>query len=333
MKIILAASGSGGHVYPCLALGNYLKIQGHDIIYLKIDKSYENKINEYNPSYTLKIKRNVKLNFKSFNSIKNFIYEVKKAKNHLKEYDIILCFGGIMSFVGPLIKNKKQKLFIHEQNVVLGDSNIFASFYSRKIFLSLPLKNSIFNNKKILLSGNPREQLIEKNSDIKNTIVFMSGSLGSTTLNKIYLETIKELNIRQKIVLIGNFNKEDFINKNVEILNKELSLNDILNKSKIVITRGGATTLSEVCKAQIPMIIIPSPYVKHNHQEKNANYFKNIGVAVCLKENDLLKNELLITIKKLIENNDVYYSYVKNYQKIKYYNAFKIIEEEMINEF
>ena len=333
MKIILAASGSGGHVFPCLTLGNYLKIKGHNILYLKIEGSYENQISEYEPSYTLKIKKNTKLNFKDIKSIAYFFKEIKIAKNKLKDYEVILCFGGIMSFVGTLIKSHKQKLYIHEQNVVLGDSNIFASFFAQKIFLSLPINTLYFFKKKILLSGNPREQLIEKNSDIKNTIVFMSGSLGSRTLNEIYLETINNLNINQKIILIGDFNKKKITNKNVEIINKDFCINDVLNKAKIIISRGGATTLSEVSKAQIPMIIIPSPYVKHKHQEKNAKYFVKLGVAICLKENELLKNKLSKAILNLIENNDVYYSFVKNYQKLKYYNSFRIIEEEITNEF
>ena len=161
----------------------------------------------------------------------------------------------------------------------------------------------------------------------------MSGSLGSKTLNEIYLETINNLNINQKIIIIGDFNKKKITNKNVEIINKDFCINDVLNKAKIIISRGGATTLSEVSKAQIPMIIIPSPYVKHKHQEKNAKYFEKLGVAICLNENELLKNELLKAILNLIENNDVYYSFVKNYQKLKYYNSFRIIEEEITNEF
>ena len=81
MKIILAASGSGGHVFPCLTLGNYLKIKGHNILYLKIEGSFENQISEYEPSYTLKIKKNTKLNFKDIKSIRFFLKEIKIAKN------------------------------------------------------------------------------------------------------------------------------------------------------------------------------------------------------------------------------------------------------------
>ena len=81
MKIILAASGSGGHVFPCLTLGNYLKIKGHNILYLKIEGSFENQISEYEPSYTLKIKKNTKLNFKDIKSITSFYKEIKIAKN------------------------------------------------------------------------------------------------------------------------------------------------------------------------------------------------------------------------------------------------------------
>ena len=329
MKILLAASGSGGHVFPCLTLGEFLKTKGHDIVYLQIDGCFETKIQNMKPSILVKIERNFKINFKTCKNIQKFISEIKILKDKTKKFDVVFSFGGILSFVCFLIKHKEQKFYIHEQNAILGDANKIGALKCTKLFASIPIQEDIFISKKVILSGNPRESLIKDNSNLnRQCITFLCGSLGSNTLKNIYIKVIQKLEIKYSINVVGKY-QADLFGKNVKIYDSFSNIENIFENTKLLITRGGATTLSEACKSKIPMVIIPSPYVKNNHQAENAIYYEKLGVANILNEDINLEENLLNIIDLLMNNFCEYYKLKSSYKSVKYFDSLSIIEREI----
>lgn len=315
MKVLLLSSSSGGHIYPSLAFGNYLEKKGHDVMYLGFINRMEEKIIPSHKLITLNCQNSfIKVIKNPFELIK-FVKEIKKIKQY--KYDAYVGFGGFISLVSIFIKCKNP-LFIHEQNTTLGDSNMLLRSFSKKVFYTF--EN---DDKKGVLVGNPSgENINTKEFSYKNhfKILFIFGSLGSSSLIEKLLSFENQLDKKNEYTLvIGSelFNKYHNSFKNVKV-KEYISLKDELNNFDIVISRGGATSLYEIISSNTYCISIPSPYVKHNHQEKNVDYLCQLGLIDKLKEKDF-------TIDKLTKKINAYidFDYCMNkYKKMNEFNSF-----------
>lgn len=323
MRFLLVASSSGGHVMPLISFSKYLKDRGHEVIVLGIKNQIEEQLI---PDITL---LDIPKSFKkamNITGISKLYKNQKRVKTLIKKSDAVICFGGFISaYVGLFVP--KKKLYLHEQNVVLGDSILFLKYKCQKIFLSFPL---IRNCKNTLLVGNPSQELIKKNNNCKK-VIFVAGSLGSSTLFSKLKEI--EAKIDFPLLLILGKNKGDikFTNPNITI-KQFVPLKEELKDASIVISRAGATTLAELLAAKVNIIAIPSPYVKHNHQYLNAMYLENLGCLTLIEEKSLTADLLLGAVKKYL--NDPTYSYqeIINQGKIIQIDASQQIEKVIIND-
>jgi len=309
MKIMLVAGGSGGHIYPALELAKYFKENGEEVLLAGSRNSMEETI--YKQS---------EINYVTLNITKkkviSFLTNYKEINSIYKKHnpDKIILFGNYISVSFALVAIlKKIPIFLHEQNVVYGKANRLLARFSKRIYLSLPIENNAFKNKSLLV-GNPKGD-ITKFDDVylsrsKKNVFIVMGSLGSETVNNLLLELTKicDSSINYHIVT-GKKHYEKFNDRckkkdNVFIYPYLNNLIAYISKCDLLVSRSGATTLSEIINYKIPSILIPSPYVSNNHQFKNAKFLLDNNAAYLMEEKDISASKLNKKIKELVDDEN-----------------------------
>ncbi len=332
MKVILCAGGTGGHIYPCLAIMNKIKEKEPDSEFLYIgttDRMESTLIPNMNiPFVGIEMKGLDRHNpFNNVKVIKCFFDAIKKSKEVIKDYDpdIVLGIGGYIT--APVIYAAHKlgyKTFIHEQNSIPGLSNKFLSRYADIVGVSLPGSVKYFPKNKTSYTGNPRSEEVintevmdkkEYNlSKNKKLVVIVMGSLGSTTMNNKLHELVKDFKDKDyEVLLVTGKNYYDDYKKldipdNVKVvpyLDKMLS---VMKGTDLIVSRAGASTVAEITALGLPSIIVPSPYVTHNHQLKNALELESAGACKVLEEKDFSSETLLPMIDKILEDKKLYKS-------------------------
>ncbi len=343
MKIVVSGGGTGGHIYPALAfIRTVLKKEpDSEVLYIGTEKGLESKIVPRNhiPFKTIHItgfKR--KISFENVKTIARFIKGVKKSKEILKEFnpDIVLGTGGYVC--GPVVYAASKlniPTVIHEQNSVPGLTNKFLSRYVDKIAISFKESGKFFPEEKIELTGNPRATEILGHDGIKGkqsvglslskkTVLIFGGSRGARPINDAVLEIIPDFAARdyQVLYITGEVHYETVKEKlsqrkkpaNVKIVPFLHNMPEVLSGVDLVVSRAGATSIAEFTSIGLPSILIPSPYVTNNHQEKNAMSLADANAAVVILESELSGKKLLKAIDDIL-NNQYKWKQMKNNAK------------------
>ena len=326
MRVIITAGGTGGHIYPALAILNKIKESEpkSEILYIGTHNRMEKDIV---PTYGYKYipleiyglsKKDLLLNIKNIGLI-NKAY--KKCKKIIKEFnpDVVIGVGGYVTF--PVIKaayKLKVKTFIHEQNSIPGKSNRVLERYVNAVGVSFKDSIKYFKNKdKIYFTGNPCSENAIKakkasKSDFnidpdKKLVVIVQGSLGSSSINEKMLDFLKTKKDYEIIYITGKNYYDEFIkNKfpnNVHVYSYVENMISLLKITDVIVSRAGASSISEILALKVPSVIIPSPYVANNHQYYNALSLKNNDACIMIEEKDLTKNILEKSIEECLNKD------------------------------
>ncbi len=355
MKIIVSAGGTGGHIYPALAIIKKFqeKEKNLEVLYIgthdRMEKDIVPKlgikyipIEIYGFSKT-KIIRDIK-------NIRLIYKDIKKCKKIMEEFkpDIVIGVGGYVTY--PVIRAAHSlsiKTFIHEQNSIAGKSNITLAKYVDLVGVSFENSKDYFKTaRKVVWTGNPCGENAKSASKISKTtlgfkesdklIIIVAGSLGSSAFNekfKVFLKTVDDA--PYKILYVtGKKYYDDFISnsnfsKNVKVVPYFDNLSGLMKDAYLLISRAGASTISEILALKIPSILIPSPYVANNHQYYNALDLVNLGVAELIEEKNLNPDLIQVTINELINNSKKYEEMKKNLDNLKTQEASTIIYNEI----
>lgn len=332
MRIIVSGGGTGGHIYPALALIERLKQVEPDtqVLYVGTDRGLENKIVpaaglELKVLHTQGFKRSLSL--ENFKTAYLFIKAVRDAKKIIKEFkpDVVLGTGG---YVSGAVLYAAAKLHIptviHEQNSVVGITNKFLSRYVDKIAIAFAAAKDHFPAAKVVMCGNPRAQQVaaNANSDFKwssyglrddqPVLMIFGGSQGAPKINASVVDAIPELSKRDYQVVFATgqkrYEKVKESLKNVEVganIKVVPYIEDMpakMPKVDCLVSRAGATTIAEITALGIPTILIPSPYVTANHQVKNALALVKTGAAAMITEDKLDGKALLLQADHLMKD-------------------------------
>lgn len=316
MKIMVSGGGTGGHIYPALALIRY--IQGVDptaeFLYIGTEKGLESQIVREAgiPFETIEIqgfKRSLSLD--NVKTIQLFFKAIKRSKELIKAFqpDIIIGTGGYVC--GAVVYAGAKlgiKTIIHEQNSVAGVTNKFLAHYADKVAICFNDVASDFPQEKVVLTGNPRAQEvahIEPNPAIlekyqldpdKMTALIFGGSRGALTINQAFLEAVDQLATKdyQILYVSGRYYydeiEQQLQGKNLPNISVQPYINDmqdVLAAVDVTLARAGATTMAEVTTLGLPAIFVPSPNVTNDHQTKNAMSLVNAGAAILIKDDEL----------------------------------------------
>jgi len=327
MKVIITAGGTGGHIYPALAIINKIKElePDSDFIYIGTHDRMEKDII---PKHGIKYEA-VEIYGLTKNIMKDIkdIYLIGKAYNKcikiMKEFnpDIVIGVGGYVTFPVILAANKlKIKTFIHEQNSIPGKSNKMLERFVDAIGVSFKGSEKYFKDQtKIYFTGNPCSENAIDIKKISKTrfgvnlnsklVLIVSGSLGSNVINekmKDYLNSIKDK--KYEVIYVTGKNYFEEFNKNifpenVHVLPYIENMSALLKDVDVIVSRAGASSLSEILALKIPSVIIPSPYVANNHQYYNALSISENNACIMIEEKDLNKNILSESIEKCLDKN------------------------------
>lgn len=348
MRILISAGGTGGHIYPALAIIEGFKKYDKDleVLYIGTKNRMEKDIVPKNgiPYYGIEIYGLSKNIFKDIKDVFLIFKAKKEIKKKMLEFkpDVVLGIGGYVTYpVLSVAKSLHIKTFIHEQNAIPGKTNKMISKYADIIGISFKESAKYFPNKNILYTGNPtgiralNTPKITKSSlglnDDKPLVVVVCGSLGSETVNNAmrgYLKTLKNKDY-QVVYITGKNLYEEFIKikypKNVKVLPYLDNLTGLLKETDVLVARAGASTIAEVLSLKVPTIFIPSPYVANNHQYYNAVSLKNDNLALMLEEKDLSIPNITKNIEDLLYNKDKQKKIKNNLNKVSTLDSTKII--------
>jgi len=354
-RFIISGGGTGGHIYPALSIADGLKnnfinseflfVGSKDRMEMKIipDRGYTIKglnISGFSRKFSIS---NILLPFKLLISlIQSLIILVRFKPN------IVIGTGGFASgpilFVSSLINIP---IFIQEQNSYPGITNKILGNYSKKIFVAYEGMEKFFDKKKIIFSGNPVRESIRLFKSVKNDKVYrklnlsnnkkivlvLGGSQGAEKLNKSIVDSLDFFikNNLQVILQTGKRyfkNYEKFKNENLIILPFFDKIEELYSVSDLIISRSGASIISELCIVGKPVIFVPSPNVVDDHQTKNARRIYEKGACEFINE-DELGFKLTSIINKLIVSEVYRINISKKIKSISKKNAVKIILNEI----
>ncbi len=356
MRIIVSAGGTGGHIYPALAIINKFKEKERnvEVLYIGTHNRMEKDLIPKRgiPYEEIEIygfsKRDILLDFKNIFLIKKAIKKCQKIMIEFKP-DLVLGVGGYVTY--PVICAASKlgiKTFIHEQNSLPGKTNLTLQKKADLIGVSFADSAKKFNKAKghVFYSGNPcgesalaiepmdKELLgLSKN---KKLVVIVAGSLGSATVNEKMSEYLKTASKEDYEVLYitGKALYDDFIknqtfSSNIKVIPYLDNLPALLKNADLIVTRAGASTMSEILSLTLPAIFIPSPYVANNHQYYNAMEIKNNGGGEVIEEKYLTAELLSTKINEVLQNRDVYLNMKNNLKKMSMNNSSDLIYSKL----
>lgn len=319
-KVIISGGGTGGHIFPAIAVANAIRKKypdseilfvgakgrmemekvpqaGYNIIGLWIS-GLQRKFTLKNLSFPLKV-----------------IFSFIKARRIVRKFkpDVVIGTGGYASW--PVLNAAARKgipTIIQEQNSHAGLSNRKLSKKVSRICVAYDNMDQYFPKEKIVMTGNPvREEVVklegkrERGADFfllepaHRTVLVIGGSLGARTINEAMKETVPQLQAAgyQVIWQTGKSFFEEakaFVTANgcydTRVYDFITKMDYAYAMADVVVSRAGAIAVSEICLAGIPAILVPSPNVAEDHQTKNAEALANRGAAIMIKDVDLNKD-------------------------------------------
>ncbi|MCD6436002.1 MAG: undecaprenyldiphospho-muramoylpentapeptide beta-N-acetylglucosaminyltransferase, partial [Clostridiales bacterium] len=350
MKIVVTGGGTGGHVYPAIAIIESLKKLNPSLefIYVGTERGIESKIvsDAKIPFEIINVEGlNKKISMKTFKSIYLLIKSLFSANKFLNKFkpSMVIGTGGYVSF--PILfvaAIKKIPVFIHEQNAYPGAANKFLSRYATKLFVSFPDSIDLFkiSKDKIVLSGNPvRDEFehIDKEhskkelnlDNDKKMVLSFGGSGGAKNINKFVIELAKELLDKEDIVFYhatgkryyDEFNKINNLPNNLKYFKYIDNMPLYMGAADFVIARSGAITLAEISTLGLPSILVPSPNVANDHQRKNAKAFEKAKAAFIINENDFDYKKTAKQLKNILDNEVFLDEMGNNSSRVLLHNA------------
>ena len=348
MRVIISAGGTGGHIYPALAIINKIKKEepNSEFLYIGTHNRMENDIVPKTgiPFESIEIYGFSKNIIKNFKTAGCLLKSYKKCKKLISDFnpDIVIGVGGYVT--APVIFAAKKlgyKTAIHEQNSLPGKSNQFLSKYSDLVFVSFKSSMSYFPSDKVVFTGNPcSEDALAKTSIKKSTfgiddnrklVLFVMGSLGSSRVND-YLVSVMNLfnNKDYDVLFVTGKGSYDSISKNsfpsnVHVVPYVDGMTGLMKNVDLIVSRAGASTMSEIIALELPSILIPSPYVANNHQYKNAMDLVNIDASVLIEEKDLKGDIIVRKIEEILYDDNKIKSMKNNLKSMMVSNSAYLI--------
>lgn len=338
MKVIMTGGGTGGHIYPAIAIAEEIKKRDSsaEILFVGGEVGLERKIVPEN-GYDIELitvegfdrqhlLRNIEV-------LKKLRKGSKRSKEILKDFkpDVVIGTGGYAS--GPIVRAaQKMKIptYIHEQNAFPGVTNKMLEPHVENLFLGFEAGSEYFRHpEKHVVSGNPvretfmqidREKARNELGFQKDDFVLLAfgGSQGAGRINKAMLSVIEAFNgVKNMKICLGSGSyyydaileelksKGVELQDNIRIMEYIHNMDAFLTASDLVISRSGALTVAEVTVCGKPAIFIPSPLVTGNHQFFNAKAVADQGGAIVIEEKDLDHEALIAEILNLKNNPEL----------------------------
>ena len=356
-RFIIAGGGTGGHIFPAIAIANALRQQQPNCKILFVGAKGKMEMEKvpqagyaikgldiagYNRSSLIK---NISLPYKLIKSY----FQVRRIVNKFKP-NAVIGVGGYSSF--PVLKYAQHyaiATFIHESNSFAGKSNMLLGKNATKIFVASDGMEKFFPKSKIYISGNPvRKEIAQSNisrseairffglQENKKTILAVGGSLGAGSINEALANGLDQFKAKdfQLIWQTGKATGAMYKEKGKSYTN--VWVNEFIQQMEmgyaaadVVISRSGAMAVSELCVTKKPVIFVPFPFAAEDHQTVNAQSLVNKKAALMIKDNEA-KDALVDMTLSLAENENLQLELSQNISKLAIANADEVIAKEIL---
>lgn len=358
LKVIISGGGTGGHIFPAIAIANALKEKYNrvEILFVGAEGKMEMekvpaagyKIVGLNISGLQRksILKNLSFPFKLFSS-------VRKSKAIIREFkpNVVVGVGGFAS--GPLLYAATKMgipALIQEQNSYPGITNKFLAKKAKRICVAYDGMEKYFPKEKIILTGNPVRQDIknlagkrERGMEFfgleasKKTVLVIGGSLGARSINEAIKSFLPEFE-KNKVQLIwqtGTTFKAVADKAAADYTNCTIRVHDFISKmdyayavADVVVSRAGASSVSELCVVDKAAILIPYPFAAEDHQTSNAQALVTHHAAILIKDADV-SEKLPSTLFDLLANDDKRKKLEESILKLAFRDAAEVIASEV----
>jgi len=356
MRILLTGGGTCGHITPSIAVAKKIKSTAKERVDFLFVGSVDKNAQALLETENIKVKNIACGKFRRSLSLRNFTDIFKLAFGMIQAMwivywfmpDVVFSKGGFASFPGSFASWFFMcPIIVHESDSVPGLANLVIGKMAKIVIVAFGKAGEYFKKEKVILLGNPiREELLngsaeecEKKFGLQkdNPLVFITGgSLGASFINEAVLRILSELTKSANIIhqcgniavkghkgideikktaseILGDDYEKDGYHP-VEFIGEELK--DVLACADLIITRGGANSLSEIASIGKPSIIIPIYNSPGNHQRENACTFKEAGAGIVIEQPNLTPNLFLMEIRKILENPELSKSMGENAKKL-----------------
>ncbi|MEM6865361.1 MAG: undecaprenyldiphospho-muramoylpentapeptide beta-N-acetylglucosaminyltransferase [Bacteroidota bacterium] len=353
-RFILSGGGTGGHIYPAIAIANELKRRYPEAEFLFVgarDKMEMEKV----PKAGYKIEGLWISGLQRRLTWKNIVFPLKlissliKASEILKKFnpDVAIGTGGFAS--GPLLKSAAKRripYLLQEQNSYAGITNKLLGAKANRICVAYDAMERFFPKEKLVKTGNPvRADLVNLQTDKKGplsffgldsnkrTVLILGGSLGARRINQLVEEKLDFFNTQnlQLIWQCGKLYFEEYKQYNSDRVKVKAFLNRMdmaYALADFIVSRSGAGSVSELCLVGKPVLFVPSPNVAEDHQTKNAQALEQQGAAIVLKENQL-DGQFETVFSKLLGSREMQEKLGHNIKKLALPKATEHIVDEI----
>lgn len=339
VKIVLTGGGTGGHIYPALAIGAYMKkTQGAELLYIG---SHEGLENEILPKTEIPFKRvrasglSRKLNFRLVKALVKTAIGTLEALTYLYRFkpNVVIGTGGFVC-ASTILAAKLLRIpcLLHEQNAYPGLTNRLLSSSCKAVMISFPeVGQYLPKAKQLIETGLPiRDDIftIDKKDALsrfnlafdKKTLLITGGSRGAKAINDAVIEFLPDFLENQAVQVIFATGKANY-NEVLKKLEEKISLKDnsrlvvkpylddmpyALKASDVILSRAGATFIAEITSLGLTGVLVPYPYASENHQKFNAQAIVTKGGAELLEDHLLSKESLTEKLMPFFED-DTYY--------------------------
>ena len=331
LKILIACGGTGGHLFPGIAVGEALRARGHEVMLLISEKKVDS---EASAKYT-------HLQFKTVPAVAKpptlslrmlpFLWKLwgtmGRCKTILREFeaDAVLGMGGFTS-LPPVYAGHRLglKTFIHDSNARPGRANVLTSRFCTRVFLGLDAAQAFFPTRETITTGTPvRPEITDLPSrelaaewfgldPARPTIVVTGGSQGARRLNELSAQAAASLPPEMQVLHIAgalDFQRVSEITAGragYKVLGFCDQMPAAYAIADLVIARSGASSLTEIASSGHPSILVPYPYAADDHQTRNAEVFENAGAATLVQERDLDAEKLASLATSILQDLPTY---------------------------
>jgi UDP-N-acetylglucosamine--N-acetylmuramyl-(pentapeptide) pyrophosphoryl-undecaprenol N-acetylglucosamine transferase len=357
LRIIIAGGGTGGHIFPAIAIANAIKKIKPDTLFLFVGANGKMEMEKV-PQAGYEIKGLDIAGFNRSSLIKNIGLPFKILKSFLQVSKIIKEFkphavvgvGGYSSFpVLRFVQSRKIPTFIHESNSFAGKSNIMLGKKATQIFTASDNMETFFPANKIVKTGNPVRQSISQSQvsksgslkflglqENKKTVLVVGGSLGAKSINEAINNNI-DVFAKNNLQLIWQTGKPYFETATATVKgHDEIAMKDFITQMEyaygaadVVISRSGAMAVAELCLVKKPVIFVPYPHAAEDHQTANAMALVNRNAALMVKDADA-GNDLVNTLLKLIADENLQNELKNNISTLAVQNADEVIASKIL---
>ncbi len=357
IRIIIAGGGTGGHIFPALAIAGALQKLNPAVEILFVGAKGKMEMEKI-PEAGYKITGIDISGYNRSSLIKNISLPFKLLKSYFQVRDIFKSFkphavigvGGYSTYpVLRLAQNKGIPTFIHEANSLGGKSNVLLAKRAQKIFVASEGMGKYFPENKIMVTGNPVRQVflepVDKAAALKffglksglKTVFVFGGSLGAQSINETIEANIGEFN-KNNLQLIWQTGK-DFSTRaaSIEEENSNMWTNAFITKMEnayaaadIVVCRAGAMTVAEICVVKKAAVFVPFPYAAEDHQTVNAMALVNKDAALLVRDAEV-RTKLIPAILGLVKNEEEIKKIENNLSQFSKTQVDETIAREILN--